>query len=255
MNKRFLLFCLLNIIFFASCSSSKSILYLQDSDNEPKYKTNFKNYKVKYNDILKIDVKTQNPEVSAAFNNSTSLQGSTNSKINFLLNGSKVDVDGNINYQGLGVLHVAGKTTEEIRDLIFKRLTDENILVDPAIDVKLINSSFTIIGEVAKPGNYDFLDNNLNILEAIGMAGDLTINGKRKDVKLIRNIENESIIFSMDLTTSEIFSSDAFQILPGDIILVNPNNTRVKNAGIIGNSGTLISLLSFLLSSIIVINN
>ena len=86
------------------------------------------------------------------------------------------------------------------------------------------------------------------------MAGDLTINGKRKDIKIIRDYESVRKIFSVDISKPDILISDNFQIYPGDIIIVNPNTSRIKNAGIIGNSGTLLSLLSFILSSIIVIS-
>ena len=95
----------------------------------------------------------------------------------------------------------------------------------------------------------------MNILEALGMAGDLTITGNRKNIKLIREIDGNKFIYGFDLTDSNILNSQNYQILSRDIIIVNPNSTRIKNAGIIGNSGTLLSLLSFILSSIIVINN
>ena len=95
----------------------------------------------------------------------------------------------------------------------------------------------------------------MNILEAIGMAGDLSITGKRNDIKLIRDIKGKKSIYSIDITGKEFLTSDKFQIMSGDIIIINPNTTRIKNAGVIGNSGTLLSLLSFLLTSIIVINN
>ena len=106
-----------------------------------------------------------------------------------------------------------------------------------------------------RPGRYNFDDNNMDIFQALGMAGDLTINGKRDDIKIIREVDNDIEVISLNLTNSEFIINNNFQIFSGDVIIVNPNNTRVKNAGIIGNSGTLISLLSFLLSSIIVIQN
>ena len=108
---------------------------------------------------------------------------------------------------------------------------------------------------VNTPGRYDYFENNINILEAIGRAGDLTITGKRNNIKLIREIDNKTTIHKLDLTNPELINSKFFQIQSGDIIIVDPNSTRVKNAGVIGNSGTLLSLLSFILSSIIVINN
>ena len=99
------------------------------------------------------------------------------------------------------------------------------------------------------------MENNLNVLEAIGLAGDLTINGKRKDIKIIRSVNGVNQLYNLDLTDTDFLTKKYFQIVSGDIIIVNPNSTRVKNAGIIGNSGTLLSLLSFLLSTVIVIGN
>ena len=122
------------------------------------------------------------------------------------------------------------------------------------MDVKVINKSFTIIGEVNKPGKYDFLKNNLNILEAVGMAGDLTINGKRENIKILRK-SNNSVDFSIiNLTNTQFLSADDFQIFPGDIIIIDPNSSKVKNAGVIGNFGNLLSVLSFILSTIILIS-
>ena len=120
---------------------------------------------------------------------------------------------------------------------------------------EVINSYFTILGEVNRPGRYDFIKNNMDIIQAIAMAGDLTINGQRKNIKIIRNYGDKKSVSTIDLTKSDFFTSTNFQIFSGDIIIVDPNSTRVKNAGIIGNSGTLLSLLSFLLSSFIVMNN
>ena len=117
-----------------------------------------------------------------------------------------------------------------------------------------MNARFTIIEKLTSC-RYDFINNNLNLLEAIGIAGDLTINGKRNDVSVIRNNGSENKIYKINLTNSDFLKSDVFQINSGDIIIVNPNTSRVKNAGIIGNSGTLLSLLSFLLSTIILTTN
>lgn len=132
-------------------------------------------------------------------------------------------------------------------------MNESNILINPIVDVKVLNRNFTIIGEVKNPGKYYF-DEEINILQAIGMAGDLTITGKRDDIKMIRFYNNSRNIYNIDLTDSALLNQDFFQVYSGDILIVNPNTTKVKNAGIIGNSGTLLSLLSFLLSSIIIIN-
>ena len=154
----------------------------------------------------------------------------------------------------IGKLNVNGKTLIEIRKLLYETIIKLELLKDPHIDIKILNSYFSILGEVNNPGKHEYLKNNINILEAISMAGDLTINGERKDIKIIRENLGENKVYSVDLTDSNILNKN-FQIFSGDIIIVNPNSSRVKNAGIIGNSGTLLSLLTFILSSIIVISN
>ena len=103
-----------------------------------------------------------------------------------ILNGYKINNDGDIYFPSIGRLKVVGKSITEVRNIIFKYLTDGGFLLNPIVDVKLINASFTVLGEVNFAGKHNFIQNNLNILEAIGIAGDLTINGLREDVKLIR---------------------------------------------------------------------
>ena len=158
-------------------------------------------------------------------------------------------------FPGIGDIKVIDLTVSQIRGYIYNYLKEGGFLLEPFVDVKLVNAYFTILGEVSRPGKYQFLKNNMNIIEAFGIAGDLTINGERNDIKLIREIEGNKKVVTIDMTSKDLFDSDYFQIFSGDIIIVNQNSSRVKNAGVIGNSGTLLSLLSFLLSSIIIISN
>ncbi len=250
-KNNYYIFCL-SLFLFLSCGSKKDIIYLQDVKTEENYVSNFNEYKIKVDDILKITVNSETPEASAGFNlTNNSL---SNTKETMIFAGYMVDSNGNINFPGIGSISVKGKTLIQLHQFLFDYLKTNSLLINPVIDIKLLNTNFTILGEVANPGRYEYLKNNLNILEAIGMAGDLTINGERKNIKLIREIDGKNQIIFLDLTKSDILTSN-FQIYSGDILIVNPNTTRVKNSGIIGNSGTLLSLLSFILSSIIVISN
>ena len=241
--------------FFYSCSSKKNIIYLQDIKTNTNYSIDYEEYIIKPDDILKIEVNSEVPEAALVVN-PNAITNYNNNRESFLLNGYQVNSKGYINFPKIGKIQASGYSIREFRDSIeFKIKEEKLILKDPYIDVKLLNAHFTIIGEVHKPGKYDFLENNINILEAIGMAGDLTINGKRNDIKIIREVNSEKKITNIDLTSSNFISNkDKYQIFSGDIIIVNPNTSRIKNAGIIGNSGTLLSLLSFILSSIIVIS-
>ena len=242
------------LIISFSCSSKKNIIYLQDFDSESNYSNQYKEYTVKTDDILKIYVSSQVPETASIFNLNSTTSSVNSNKDSMLYSGFQIDAKGNINFPILGKVRVVGKTVDEIRRLLYDLIVKEGQLTDPVIDVKILNTYFIVLGEVNKPGRYEYLKNNINILEAIGIAGDLTINGKRNDIKLIREIDGERKISSIDLTNSELFS-DRYQIFSGDIIIVNQNTNRVKSAGIIGNSGTLLSLLSFILSLVIVTSN
>lgn len=239
----------------SSCSTKKDILYIQDLSSKKNIEVNYVDYLLKPDDILKIDINSENQESLLAFNSIPTTAEMNVSKTALIYNGYIINNDGNIFFPSIGKLYVAGKTIDEVRVEIYDFLTKGGFLTNPTIDIKLINAFFTILGEVNSPGKYDFNQNNLNIFEAIGMAGDLTINGRRDNVKLIRENGDKRNVFSYDLTSSNILESENFQIFSGDLIIVSPNSSRIKNAGIIGNSGTLISLLSFILSSIIIISN
>ncbi len=252
LNKFF--FTILLFFLIASCSSKKNILYVQDIDEIYGYSVKFNQYEIQVDDILRIDVSSDNPEANIIFmSNINNL--SANSKETLVYNGYQVNSSGFIYFPIIGKIKAEGKTIEQIRNEIFNLIIDNEILINPFVDVKLLNTHFTILGEVLSPGRYEYIKNNLNILEAIGMAGDLTINGDRKEIKILRDLDSKTKIFNIDITNTNFIKNSGFQIISGDIIIVNPNSNRVKNAGVIGNSGTLLSLLSFILSSIIVISN
>ncbi len=244
----------LTLFMIVSCSSKKDILFVQDLKDSQTFSIDYNEYEIKVDDILKIDVFAENTTLTLEFNrNNQNFNAQT--KESMVLNGYQVNSLGYINFPSLGKLKVEGLTVSKTTKLIYESIVNNGFLLNPTVDVKVINSSFTILGEVNRPGRYDFIKNNMDIIQAIAMAGDLTINGQRKNIKIIRNYGDKKSVSTIDLTKSDFFTSTNFQIFSGDIIIVDPNNTRVKNAGIIGNSGTLLSLLSFLLSSFIVMNN
>ena len=249
--KSFKYFFILSLFVVFSCTTKKDVLYLQNYSKIDNYK--YSEYKLKIDDILKISVNTDQPQLSLIYNPRGINSNFSTNKENLLYYGYQVDFNGNIKFPKIGEVSVLGLTIEGLRNLLIKKIKESGDLTDPVIDVKLINAHFTILGEVNKPGRYDFLANNINLLDALGIAGDLTINGDRKEILLLRDIDNKKEFFTIDLTNTDFMSKKGFQIFSRDVIIVNPNTNRVKNAGIIGNSGTLLSLLSFLLSSIILI--
>lgn len=248
---RFFNFLIFILIF--SCSSKKDILLVQDTSNKFEYDIEYNNIKVKTDDILKIQISTQSLELTELFRGAAPT--TLNNLVAYQLEGYNVNSKGYINFPSVGLIMVKGLSVAEISNLIQKLLVEKGILLNPTVDVKIVNSYFTILGEVNNPGRYNFIKNNMNIIQALGMAGDLTINGERKDIKILRETDKGLKVSEIDLTSSEFLTSSYFQIYPNDVIIVNPNKSRVKNAGVIGNAGNLLSVLSFILSSIILITN
>ena len=226
---------------------------MQDIEKLENSISDFQEYKIKPYDILKINIYSESNITTKILESQNS--NFSNNRESLMFDGFNVDKSGYLDHPTVGKIYVSGLSVSELEALISEKLSTLEIFYDSSIDVKVLTWNFTILGEVNNPGKYYFNQENLNIIQAIGIAGDLTINGRRDNIRLIRFDKNEYSVSKVDLTKSEILNRNEFQILSGDVIIVDPNFTRVKNAGIIGNSGTLINLLSFLLTSIILITN
>ena len=247
------LFILL-FLMICSCSSKKDIILLQDSESKIDYHFKFTNLKIQPDDILRIKISSKSVDVASLYSTEQSPQQS-NSILGYQIEGYLVNSDGYVKIPFLNPIQVEGLSLDEASVKIQKLLAENEVLRNATVDIKILNSYFTVLGEVNAPGRYSFLENNMNILQALGIAGDLTINGNRDDVRIISNINGKMTVNSLDLTSSKLLLSENFQIFPDDIIIVNANNARVKNAGIIGNFGNLLSVISLILSSVILITN
>ena len=167
--------------------------------------------------------------------------------------GYLVNTDGMITMPILGKIKAQNLTLIELENFLVKKLKDENHLSDPIVTARILNAKFTILGEVNKPGTYNFNEENISILQALGYAGDLTINGKRNNVLIIREENNIKTYATLDLTSKKWFDSPYYYIKPNDVIYVNPNGSKVKTAGYIGSLGTFISVAAFGISTILTI--
>ena len=147
-------------------------------------------------------------------------------------------------------------TEYEISNKIKSLLVEGGHLNNPHIKVKKINSKFTILGEVRNPGTFSFFDNQLNILQAIGYSGDLLITAKRKNIKLIRQENGLQKIYKFSLSDRKLIEAPFYRIKNNDIIIVEPNYSKVKSAGFIGSPSSIASISSLLLSiTLLIINN
>jgi len=233
--KQYIKCLLLSVVLLSSCRAYEKTVYLQDAGKETVTKiNNYAGITVQPQDKLAIAVYSKTPELAMPFNLTTISYLSVEEKSLTInqqnLSSYVVDNEGNIDFPTLGKLNVAGLTREELASLIKNKLIAENYINDPIVTVQFLNFSIFIAGEVAKPGMYEVKNDRITLLEAITMAGDLTIFGKRETVKIIREKNGERKIYIVDLRTADLFNSPAYYLQQNDYIYVEPNHKKIKNA-------------------------
>lgn len=252
MKKNHFPIIVLLLLILQSCTTKKQILYLQDVDQYSNVDLTYATAKIQPNDILRIDVSDLNPLVAAPFNvNSGS---SALSSVEMMkLTGYLVTPQGNITMPILNEINVGGFTPSNVETKIKGRLIKEGYLVNPTVLVRVLNNKFTILGEVKAPGVIPFTEESISLLEAIGMAGDLTNTGIRKDVKLIRECDGKRLVYHIDLTTASWMSNSDYRIRQNDVIVIMPNKLKTNSGGLIKDPLQLVGLLATLLALFLLI--
>lgn len=237
---------LLGILSFFSCATKKDVLYFGDVNIKEQESTFFTEGKIQSNDILNIQITSTKPELAVLYNSPTS---STLSSQGYL-----VSQEGFITLPILGKIKVTEMGFSALENFLTKTLIDGKHLLDPVVSVRLINAKFTVLGEVKSPGTYTFNEQNISVLQALGYAGDLTINGKRKDVLIIRQENNIRTYTTIDLTSKKWFEN-AYYIRPNDVIYVNPNGPKVSSSGYIQNITAVLGVVSLAITSVLLLTN
>ena len=216
--------------------------------NEINGQVNISVPKIQVNDILNIKVTSSNLEAADIFNTTSLLTGAALNPEILKIVGYLVNDKGEINFPILGTLLVTDKTTNDLETYIINELKSSKFLENPVVTVRVVNAKVTISGEVLRPGTYNFTEQVLTLPQAIGYAGDLTINGKRNNILLIREENGERTYTTIDLTKSDFFNSPYYYVKQNDWIYVYPNSPKVASSGFIGNVGTILGLGSFVLT-------
>ena len=237
-------------LLLSSCVSNKDLLYFGDANMSQSTPINYTSNTLQPNDILDIKIGALVPETAIPYNSQTINNfGQQIQNIEVLkLQGYLVGTDGSIVLPILGKIEVVNKSIASLEQELISILEDGQHLVSPSVSVRLLNAKVTVLGEVGRPGTYTFTEQFISLPQALGYAGDLSINGKRTDILLIREQQGERRISQIDLTTTNWMNNPEYRIMPNDVIVVNPNNAKVKSAGIIGNASTVVSIVSVLLS-------
>lgn len=230
-----------------SCVSSEEVVYLRDAQYGVTAKQ-LQSYQttIQKNDELSITVSSKQPELVVPFTITEMGDSGTNNS-NRQQKGYLVDANGNIVLPVIGTVHAAGKTCSTLGKEIANRLRSDDYIKDAAVNVRIINFKFSVLGEVAQPGVYSVDGERITILEALAKAGDLTIDGNR-DVTIIREKNGKREMAKLDLRSTNITESPYYYLQQNDVIYVTPNdktiNTRSETMQIVGWTASGVGLIA-----------
>lgn len=227
---------------------------MQDAETVASGDVIYKSSTIQPNDILKINIESLVPEAAIPYNKNAA-QGMIPQNIQMLqIDGYLVSLENTIKLPVLGEISTADQTTIQLEETIKNKLISGGHLENPTVNVRLINAKVTVLGEVNRPGTYTFTEQNITLLQALGYAGDLTINGKRDDILITREVDGIRKVSHLDITSASFMNSEYYFIRPNDVIVVNQNDPRVKNAGFIRDIGTVLTIASLALSVTILLS-
>ena len=217
---------LLLLFIFSSCANTKEATYFYGTpEGSISSNTTVPESVIQKNDILSITISSLSAEASAMFNPVTSSGGTVAvSGTSYL-----VSSDGAIQFPLLGTIKAEGLTKAQLKDKITNTIIDKKLLVDPIVSIRFLNFRVTVLGEVAHPTVVSVQNEKISLLEALGLAGDLTIYAKRTNVMVIREENNKKIIERLDLNSTELFTSPYYYLQSNDIVYVEPNKARIAS--------------------------
>ncbi|MCJ8163489.1 polysaccharide export protein [Pontibacter sp. E15-1] len=233
---RSICYFLLLLLVTTSCLTKKEIVYMQNSNLKEQtptaFNTPYSSYKLQANDVLSIKVLSVDPEMSELFNivNPSSAFGVSDPG-SMYLSGYSIDNEGSINLPTVGKLQVAGMTTTQAQDLIQRGLS--RYINDATVVVKMISFKISVLGDVSRPGYFYIYSERANLLEGLGMAGDLTRGANRQNVKLIRQTPEGNEVVLLDLTDPNLVQSKYYYLKPNDVLYVEPRQTQLKRDNLV----------------------
>ena len=266
MKSRFFLSLSIAAVIFSSCTSQKDIPYMIGADQLPKEvlqsAAKASDPIVMPGDMLQINVISRNTEAVKPFNkidyianiggNSTMNNNNENSMYYYL-----VDATGNIEFPYLGTLHVGGMSKSATENYIASQIYPRYLTERPGVEVRFQNFKVYILGEVKSPGEIKAVNGRLNLLEAIAKAGDLTIQGRRDNIMIVRtNSDGSRSIQTVNLNDKNVLVSPSFNLQQNDIIYVEPNSSKARSSWTVppaltlglSSVGTLISIATFIIT-------
>ncbi len=241
-----------------SCNASKRVIYEFNKEEAVKAIMADGQIRIKPLDRITVIVSSQNPELAAPFNATTSYNSlSFNPLSASASNGAQsvqvrtVDSEGMLEMPIIGKILCTGKTRTELANEIAKKIIDGGYISDAVVNIQFADMKFYVLGEVARPGQFDITRDKITVLEALAMAGDMTIFGNRANVAVIRRNSDDKgyEVFEMNFLEGNQMSSPAFYLQQGDVVYVQPNKYKAATSEINQNRTFWISIASTLITA------
>lgn len=245
------------VLFVISCKPAKELVYYQNIDGlAASEKKSSYEIKIQPDDLLMIIVSAEDPESALPFN-LTAVSVPTNSGSNTFTRGQEsiqtylVDAAGTIDFPVLGKLQVGGLSRSELMQMLESKIS--KYIKNPIINIRLTNFKVSVQGEVTNPGTFSVNSDRVTLIEAISMAKDLTIYGKRDNVLIIREVNGVKSYNRVDLTKADFINSPYYYLAQNDVVYVEPNKVRINGAAVGSNTGVIISVTSLIITLITLI--
>ena len=245
---------ILAAVALSSCNVQKRIVYIQDAkDKDIVTMAESGQIRIKPLDKLKIIVSCKDPELAAPFNMTSTYNSlAADSRLTSSVNGEQslqartVSPEGTLDMPIIGTIKCEGKTRSELAAEIADKIRQGGYISDPSVNVQFADMKITVMGEVTRPGQYDIVHDEITVLDALALAGDLTIYGVRSEVAVIREVDGKTVVSYIDLRSKEMFASPCYYLQQNDILYVKPLKSRVSSSTFSGNGSIWISLVSLL---------
>ncbi|MBP5588902.1 MAG: polysaccharide biosynthesis/export family protein [Bacteroidales bacterium] len=255
-NHPFTYFLILFLLFVSSCSSQEQLAYLSNLPEEDAvFPMDVPDYQIQNRDVLYITVKamTTDGTINDFLMSSRMPSGNyMSNEAGYYVYGYDVTPDGDVLIPSVGAVNVVGLTLDEARKKIQERV--DKVFRNSTVECKLLSFKFTVIGEVKVPGTYVNYNNRLTVLEAIGRAGGVGDYGRRDKIQVVRPYNGGSKTYNLNLQDKELLSSEAYFLLPNDVVIVEPQPKKIFNLNLPTYSFIISTVTSAITSTLLIIN-
>jgi len=236
---------------FGSCASKKDLIYFQPDSIALNTSYELNAPKLQAGDILTISITADDIRATEPFNQVNVYQAGTMQNNHPFIPTYTIDNEGMIDFPKLGKIKLAGKTRIEAIEFVKDEVG--KYILNPGANINIRNFRVTVLGEVAKPGNFLIDNDRISILEALSLAGDLTINGVRQNVLVIREQNGKKNEYRVDLTKRESLNSPVYYLSQNDVIYVEPNGARIQSSKYTQNTSIFVSIASLIITIVAVV--